>query len=259
MAYKEILVYLDPSSDSDVRLDFAIQLAAAHGARLIGVDACSDAAYRGELRDRAVSVADNFDAKIGLAGARGVCRGADRSGKHALLRYAHQADLIIAPQPDIETRNLILAGIPEDVLVGAGVPVLLLPSGWRPQPVGHSILIAWKASREATRAVHDAMPLLVKANKVTVFTFNPESDIYGTEPDLLIESLKAHGVNARPLRWPDTGELSAVDALFASLDSEEADLIVAGAYGHSRWIEGLFGGASRDLVRQQVLPVFMSH
>ena len=77
--------------------------------------------------------------------------------------------------------------------------------------------------------------------------------------DLLIEYLKAHGVSARPLRWPNTGELSAVDAMFASLDSEEADLIVAGAYGHSRWIEGLFGGASRDLVRQHLLPVFMSH
>jgi len=258
MAYKEILVYLDPSSDSDVRLDFAIHLAAAHGARLIGVDACSDAAYAGELRDRAVALADNFDAKVNLAGARAVLRGADR-GKHALLRYAHQADLIIAPQSDPETRNLILPGIPEDVLVGAGVPVLLMPAGWRPRPVGDSIFIAWKASREATRAVHDAMPLLVKAKKVTVFTFDPESDIYGAEPDLLIEYLKAHGVSARPLRWPNTGELSAVDAMFASLDSEEADLIVAGAYGHSRWIEGLFGGASRDLVRQHLLPVFMSH
>ena len=112
MAYKEILVYLDPSSDSDVRLDFAIQLALAHGARLIGVDACSDAAYKGELRERAIGLADNFDAKTRLAGARGVFRGADRAGKHALLRYAHQADLIIAPQPDIETRNLILPGVP---------------------------------------------------------------------------------------------------------------------------------------------------
>jgi len=55
------------------------------------------------------------------------------------------------------------------------VPVLLMPAGWRPRPVGDSIFIAWKASREATRAVHDAMPLLVKAKKVTVFTFDPES------------------------------------------------------------------------------------
>ncbi len=259
MAYKEILVYLDPSSDSDFRLDFAIHLAASHGARLIGVDVCSDTAFEGELRDRAVGLADNFEAKSKLAGARGAFRGADREGKHALLRYAHQADLIIAPQADLETRDLIVAGIPEDVLVGAGVPLLLMPSGWRPRPVGESIFIAWKPSREATRAVHDAMPLLIKAKKVTVFTFDPEADLFGKEPDLLIHHLQEHGVAAHPLRWPDTGELSAVDAMFASLDSEEADLIVAGAYGHSRWIEGLFGGASRDLVRQNLLPVFLSH
>ncbi len=259
MAYKEIIVYLDPSSDSDYRLDFAIQLAGAHGARLIGVDACSDAAFGGELRDRATGLADNFDAKLILAAARGAFRGADREGKHALLRYAHQADLIIAPQPDVETRDLIVAGIPEDVLVGAGVPLLLMPSGWRPRPVGDSIFIAWKPGREATRAVHDAMPLLIKAKKVTVFAFDPESDLYGTEPDPLIHHLHEHGVTAHPLRWPNTGELSAVDAMFASLDSEDADLIVAGAYGHSRLVEGLFGGASRDLVRQNLVPVFMSH
>jgi hypothetical protein len=259
MAYKEILVYLDPTSDSDYRLDFAIGLAAAHGARLIGVDACSDAAFEGELRDRATGLADNFEARINLSGARGAFRGADREGKHALLRYAHQADLIIAPQPDLESQNLIVPGIPEDVLVGAGVPLLLMPSGWRPGPVGDSVFIAWKPSREAIRAVHDAMPLLVKAKKVTVFTFGPESDLYGTEPDLLIHHLQEHGVVAHPLRWPNTGELSAVDAMFASLDTEEADLIVAGAYGHSRLAEGLFGGASRDLVRQNLVPVFMSH
>ena len=77
---------------------------------------------------------------------------------------------------------------------------------------------------------------------MTVFTFDPQSEIYGQEPDLLINHLNEHGVSAHPLRWPNTGELSAVDAMFASLDTEEADLIVAGAYGHSRWIEGLFGG-----------------
>jgi nucleotide-binding universal stress UspA family protein len=259
MPYREILVYLDPSSDSDIRLDFAIQLAATHEARLIGVDACSDAAFEGELRDRATGLADNFDAKIHLAGLRGSFRGADRERKGALLRYAHHADLIVAPQPDVETRNLIVAGVPEDVLVGAGVPLLLMPPSWKPRAVGASIFVAWKPGREATRAVHDAMPLLVKAKTVTVFTFDPESDLYGTEPDLLVHHLHEHGVAAHPLRWPNTGELSAVEAMFASLDSEDSDLIVAGAYGHSRLMEGLFGGASRDLVRQNVLPVFMSH
>jgi nucleotide-binding universal stress UspA family protein len=152
-----------------------------------------------------------------------------------------------------------MAGIPEDVLLAAGVPVLMLPYGWRPHAIGESIAIAWKSSREATRAVHDSMPLLLKAKKVTVFTFAPESDVFGKEPDLLVNHLREHGVSAKASSWPITGDMSAVDALFASLDTQDADLIVSGAYGHSRLFEGLFGGVSRDLVRQPSMPIFMSH
>ena len=173
------------------------------------------------------------------------------------MRYSHNADLIIAPQLGPEARDLILSGVPEEVLLAAGVPVLLMPYGWRPRAVGESILIAWKPSREATRAVHDAMPLLTRARKVTIFTF--KSGVFGNEPDPLLQHLREHGVSANLLRWPDTGELSAVDALFASFNSEEADLIVAGAYGHSRLIESLFGGISHDLVRQTSIPILMSH
>ncbi|HLH49050.1 MAG TPA: universal stress protein, partial [Roseiarcus sp.] len=117
----------------------------------------------------------------------------------------------------------------------------------------------WKASREAARAVHDAMPFLTRARKVTAFTFAPQPDGAGEEPASLIDHLQRHGVRVEPSRWPDGGELTPVDALFASLDAEDADLVVAGAYGHARWAEGLFGGVTRDLVRQPSLPVLLSH
>jgi nucleotide-binding universal stress UspA family protein len=255
MAYKEILVYLDPTADTDNRLKFAVGLAASQGAKLIGVDACSDAALEGQWLDRAEGLADLFESTIKQAGVRGVYRGADWAQPY----YSHYADLIIAPQPEFEARHLITAGIPEDVLLAAGVPVLLLPYGWKPCAVGESIVIAWKSSREATRAVHDAMPLLIKARKVTVFTFAPESDVFGKDSDLLVNHLREHGVSANASSWPATGEMTAVAALFASLDTQDADLIVAGAYGHSRLMEGLFGGVTRDLVRQPSLPILMSH
>jgi nucleotide-binding universal stress UspA family protein len=259
VTYKEILVFLDPLSDTDNRLQLAVALAESHGARLIGVDACSDAAYEGEWRERALGLQDMFESTIQRAGLRGVYRSADqwtRAGGH---RYAHYADLIIAPQPEFEVRDVIIAGIPEDVLMAAGVPVLLLPYGWKSRTAIENIVIAWKSSREATRAVHDAMPLLARAKKVTAFTFAPTSDAFGKEPDLLVNHLREHGVVAEASSWPDTGEISASDALFACLDTQEADLIVAGAYGHSRFMEGLFGGVSRDLVRQPSLPILMSH
>ena len=259
MAYKEILVYLDPHPDSDNRLRFAVDLAVSHGARLIGVDACSDAAFEGEWRERAVGLQGLFEESITRAGIKGAYRGAHRSTNGGRHHYAHYADLIIAPQPEFEAKGLIIGGIPEDVLLTAGVPVLLLPDGWKRRGAMDNIVIAWKSSREATRAVHDAMPLLARAKKVTAFTFAPESDVYGNEPGLLVNHLREHGVEAETDSWPDTGEISAIDALFACLETQEADLIVAGAYGHSRLMEGLFGGVSRDLVRQPSLPILMSH
>jgi nucleotide-binding universal stress UspA family protein len=259
MAYRDIIVYLDPTPDTDNRLKFAVDLAASHGARLIGVNACSVAAFEGLWRDRAVGLADGFESAIKERGIRGVYHDVDRTEKGGLQYFSHHADLIIAPQPEFEARDLIMAEIPEDVLLTVGVPVLMLPYGWKPRAIGESIVIAWKSSREATRAVHDSMPLLLKAKKVTVFTFAPESGVFGKEPDLLVNHLREHSVSATASSWPVTGDMSAVDALFASLDELDADLIVAGAYGHSRLFEGLFGGVSRDLLRQPSMPILMSH
>jgi nucleotide-binding universal stress UspA family protein len=259
VAYKEILVYLDPTPDTDMRVKLAISLAAAHGARLIGVDACSDAAYEGKWRDRALDLEDRFQSAITQAGVRGAYRGSDQSGGRGRHQYAHYVDLIIATQPAVEDQDFVAAGIPEEVLVSAGAPVLLLPSGWQLRTAIDNIVIAWKASREATRAVHDAMPLLRRAKKVTAFTFSAQRDAFGKEPELLASHLREHGVVAGSDDWPDTGEITAVDALFACLETQEADLIVAGAYGHSRLVEGLFGGVSRELVRQPSLPILMSH
>jgi nucleotide-binding universal stress UspA family protein len=259
MSLKDILVYLDPSADTDDRLKAAIALAASHGAALTGVDACSDAAFVEPWLERAASLQDYFESAIKAAGVKGAYHGAERSRRNGPHHYAHYVDLILAPPPDSETRDLVMPGVPEEVLLTAGVPVMLLPHYWRPGKIGDNIVIAWKSSREATRAVRDAMPLLLKARKVVVFTYAPQSDTYGGEADLAVAYLQRHGVAAQASTWPGMSEMSAVDALFACLDTQDADLIVSGAYGHSRLLEGLFGGVSLELSRQTTLPVLMSH
>jgi nucleotide-binding universal stress UspA family protein len=257
MAYKDVLVYLDPTSDTYNRLRLAATIASSYGARLIGMDVCSEAAFEGQWRERATGLKELFDEATKKAGIDGTFFSAPKSGREH--RYAHYADLIIASQREVEAEDLIVPGIPEDILLTAGVPVLILPCGWTAGPVGENVVIAWKSSREAARAVHDAMPLLARAKKVTAFTFAPQPDLFGTEPESLVNHLRQHGVLAQSSTWPDTTEITAVDALFACLDTQDADLIVAGAYGHSRLSEGLFGGVSRDLTRQPSLPVLMSH
>jgi nucleotide-binding universal stress UspA family protein len=257
--YKDILVYLDPSPDSEVRLKVASALARLHGARLTGMEACAPQAFEGGWFDRATSLPDAFAEALKFSEIEGRYATIDRWAAAGRHEYAHYVDLIVASQPEFEARKLIAPGVPEDVLLSSGVPILLLPYGWKPRPIGQQVLIAWKSSREAARAVHDAMPFLTRAQKVTAFTFAPQPDGLGEEPASLIDHLQRHGVRAEPSRWPGGGELTPVDALFASLDAEDADLVVAGAYGHARWVEGLFGGATRDLVRQPSLPVLLSH
>jgi nucleotide-binding universal stress UspA family protein len=259
MAYKDILVYLDATNDNESRLDLAISLAHAHGARLIGADAGTARALEGKWRERATNLQTLFEEAIGRAELAGEFRTLDHASDHH--RYAHYVDLIIATEPEDAARALVHADIPERVLLASGGPMLLLPDGWRSRGrgVGTSIVIAWNASREATRAVHDALPLLRRADKVTIFSFGPDDEQFRKQADLLAGHLLHHDVVAEAAIWTDTGELKPVEALFASLDTADADMIVAGAYGRARWVEGLFGGTSRDLIHQPSLPVLLSH
>jgi len=92
-----------------------------------------------------------------------------------------------------------------------------------------------------------------------VFVFSQSRSTLRESGERLISHLARHGVTAKVSDWTNTGEVSAIEAMFADLDTQDADLVVAGAFGHSRVFESLFGGVSLDLLRQPVLPVLMSH
>jgi len=259
MPYKSILVFLDATSDTSGRLDLAITLAQQHAARVLGVDVSTPAALEGQWKDEATGLQDLFQSRLDHAHLIGEFRVADRSTSSWKALYAHFADLVVATQRHESNAGLVLPAVPEDVLLSAGVPVLILPPGWRPKPVGQSIVLAWTPSREATRAAHDALPLLTRAQRVTLFEFAPPADSLDFAPNLMVDHLRQHGVESELFTWRDKGDSSPVDALFSCLDRQEADLVVAGAYGHSRLIEGLFGGVSADLIRNVSMPVLMSH
>ncbi len=257
-AYKDILVYLDPTNASQDRLALAVSLAREHGARLVGVDVSADEAFNGAWGERALRIAPEFEEALKNAALKG--RFIPSELRSTLGgEQTHCVDLIIAPRPAGEARPLIRSEIPDGPLLASGAPVLILPHDWKPSPVGQNIVIAWNSSREATHAVHDAMPLLTKAKKVTIFAFSARPSDLRAASELLAEHLARHDVTATLSDWTDTGDISAVEALFASLDTQDADLIVAGAFGHSRLFESMFGGVSLDLLRQPTAPIFMSH
>ncbi len=255
MTYKDILIYLDPTAESIERLKFAVDLAKTNGARLVGVDV---SASTGALAaDEGVVTEKQFADATWPLRLKAVFVPAEKPSEGDA--FTHCVDLIVAPAPAGAARDVVRHGALDRALVESGAPMLILPPDWTGGAVGENVVIAWNGGREALRAVHDAMPFLEKAHKVTVFCFSSRPSDLRASATMLVDHLAAHGVAAHISDWTTTGDLTAIEALFASLDTQDADLIVAGAFGHSRLYEGLFGGVSLDLMRQQSLPVLMSH
>ena len=259
-SFRDILVYLSAGDNARARLQAAIALAREHGARLTGVDVNHPAVYDTDRAPEAASLEETFMEEVRLAGIDHVfhaARDVEEEGWRAL--YAHYADIVIGPSASEADAKLVLPGVPESVLLNSGVPVLVIPDLWQTQPLGKRIVVSWNASRQATHAVHDALPLLSRAESVTIFGFDASQRVLKDEAARLLDHLAAHGIAAHTFTWPDTGDLDPVDALFSCLSEEASDLVVAGGYGHPRLMERLLGGVSRTLMRTLTVPVVMSH
>jgi nucleotide-binding universal stress UspA family protein len=249
MAISDILVYADPTASSSERLDIALRLAHRFEAYLIGV-VPEDAAVVGEKFQKMLlneSLLGEWHMAIGLT-------------EPFVTRRAHCADLVILGQriPDTDT------GLyrPEDVILSCSRPVLVVPyAGRRPDRLGENVLVAWNGSREAGRAVQDALPFMSASRAVTVLLVDPDDDLadVGLAQDL-VAHLGRHGLNARThVIRRDLATLAVSDTILTQVAELDADLLVMGAYSHSRLREIILGGVTRDILRDMNVPVLMAH
>jgi nucleotide-binding universal stress UspA family protein len=175
--------------------------------------------------------------------------------------HARHADLVVLGQADPEDGPPSAAGTVAAALFDSGRPVLVVPYAGTFVTAGRRVLVGWNASREAARAVNDALPLLVGAEVVTVSAVNPRRglDGHGDEPgaDIALH-LARHGVKV-DVEHSAAPEIEAADILLNRASELSADLLVVGAYGHSRLREMILGGVTRSLLRQMTVPVLMSH
>jgi len=150
---------------------------------------------------------------------------------------------------------------PDQVTLASGRPILVVPYAGHFETVGRRVLVGWNATREAARAVNDAMPLLAAAEMVTVLTIDAREGPHGhgelPGADISLHMAR-HGVKAGIERTV-SADLSVGDVLLSRAADLGADLLVMGAYGHSRARELLLGGATRALLRSMTIPVLMSH
>jgi nucleotide-binding universal stress UspA family protein len=282
MSYKDLLVVLDPEPAARGRIDLAAALAERFAAHLVGLypllvpqrprelgyfdPALLDPFFE-NLREQARAAADEvreqFEHVARLRGLSAEWRLVPEGPDADPALHARYADLTILGQldPDSGEAEGLLRPRPEQVTLASGRPILIVPYAGRFENVGQRVVIAWNSGREAARAVHDAMPLLVAADVVTVLTIDPRDGPqgHGELPGADISlHLARHGVKAQVERTV-AADLPVGEVLLSRLADLGADLLVMGAYGHSRMRELLLGGATRSLLQSMTVPVLMSH
>lgn len=280
MGFKNLLVQIDDGKASARRAQVAIALAQRFGAHLTGLSVVAEPEVPGyvlaqvplgawdaqvaQLRERAEAAAETFRADAQRAGLTADCRVETSIGPgvaQVVALHARHADLAILGQEDPEDPRPGGAGLIGDVVLASGRPVLAVPYIGAGPTVGDRILVAWDGGREAARAINDALPFLVAAKTVSVVVINASSrwgrhgSIAGADIAL---HLARHGVKvqAEPI---EVGGVSVGEALLSRLVDEAADLLVMGAYGHSRFRQTVLGGVTRTILESMTVPVFMSH
>ena len=280
MNIKTIVVHLDATPHCLARVDLAIRIATAHGAHLVGLAptglpdvlaTMSSAVPDGVefialsarfLRERADTVASVFIERARAAGiASHEARVVVDEPLDAIVWHANCSDLLVIGQTDgSASPDGVAWDFPQQAVLHAGCPVLVVPHAGHFPAVGERVLIAWKGTREAVRAVRDALPILRGAQRVVLIEVADDAPPTDAQRIALLEVQawqNRHEVESE-VRL-ESGADAAGDVLLSRAADFESDLIVMGAYGHSRVREWVLGGVTRHLLNHMTVPTLMSH
>lgn len=275
-ALKRILVHVDQGRQVESRMELAVALARRFGSRLAGVymmpGVVPPAFVIGQLppsflaeqeraaQDAAEAARRSFQDRVsreGLASDWHCIPFNPVGGLRSLARYA---DLTIVGQADPDAADYVSAVLPEEVALGSGRPILVVPYIGASSTAGRRIVIAWDGGREAARAVGDALPLLRRAETVWALSIDRGSGGATASPASALTSyLAEHGIRATPRDMTAGDDIGASDMLLSLLSDLGADMLVMGCYGHSRLRQMVLGGMTRGILSHMTVPVLMSH
>jgi nucleotide-binding universal stress UspA family protein len=268
-AWRTVLAHVEPATTPRPHLRAAVDLARKCDALLIGVGAetVDPALLSYEGWNSGTFEALHQEIKKDLAVAAKTFHGAAASVRSewvvleerpaaAMARLCRAADVIVAGGvADDGFRH----ADPAELALLSGRPVLIAPASGRSLR-GETILVAWKDTREARRALADALPLLAAAEDVVVLEVCTDADVDAAQARTadVVSGLKRHGIDARArvVSAPESGAAEMIEAEARALG---ADVIVSGCYGHSRLGEWLFGGVTRCLLKSPGCFLLISH
>jgi nucleotide-binding universal stress UspA family protein len=270
---RDVMVRLDGNEPDELRLSAANAIAKEFGSRIIGlfinelpllVPDEGGSAAPAELLNRAREVGDEVEERIEQrlgelhkpVELRRYDILSDAAGEVA-AREARTADAFVALRPNGAPREP--ANLIEQVLFGCGRHLVLVPEGiYGNLPFKH-VMLAWNGSRESARALMEALPYMHRAEQTTVLVVTNEDReaeaVLGTDA---IDHLAHHGIKANLAHVP-IGKMSVGERLIAESLSRNANLLVMGGYGHSRFREWLLGGATSKLLHECPVPLLLAH
>jgi nucleotide-binding universal stress UspA family protein len=276
VTYKTILVHVDSGPRAALRVNIASQLARKFEAHLIGLHALTVVALppyaRVEGGNAIAEYQERANAELARRGEQTFKRGVEAAGLassewratrdnagSAVPLHARYADLVVVGQPNESDASGVEYDFVERLLLSAGRPLLAIPYAGDFPMIGKRALIAWNTSREATRAVTDAIPLLREAQQVHVVAFNPRGAAHGDVPGADIGLFLArHGIKVS-VSQQTAEDVDVGNQLLSRAADLGIDLIVMGGYGHSRTRELILGGVTRTIIQSMTVPVLMSH
>lgn len=279
MPYKTILVHVDQTPRAAQRIDLAARLALKYGAHLVGTAMTGISPYVfpiggfdmaaptlpypiDNLRAEADRALDAFEARARGAGLQSIeRRRIDDEPGIGLSMQSRYCDLIVIGQADhTEVLPRLRSDFPEYVLLNCITPVLVVPPGSTPPELGKKVTVAWNGSPNAARAIMSAIALLKGCEQVDLVVYNAgfESDLHGERPGAdMAMYLARHGIKVDVTARD--ADANAGNALLAHAADKDSDLIVMGAFGHSRFRELVLGGATRTALTSSPLPLWMAH
>lgn len=282
MSYKTIAVHVNNSRHLLNRIEFAAQLANSESAHLVGVTSTASVpaslylasitgegaavmgAYSNTLKEYAVTSLANFEAAAAQAGVVSYeKRLYDEDAGEALSLQSRYSDLLIVGQPDPQEKVPGEAGDTlEYVLLNSGCPVLIAPHETTASTLGQRVVIAWNGGAEVARAVAASLPLLRKAQRVQIIAFVPghasDADMMATGAADIAAHLARHGISVEVLHKHSDDDHETGLTLLSHMEDTGADLLVMGAYAHSRLRQFLLGGVTSNVLRYTRVPVLMS-
>lgn len=217
-------------------------------------------ALRRQLRaldtERVAEIKDRFNRVIAERGrsARADFVDLEEAGFSDVAAFARLFDLVVMGNPSSIPTDTHLTANPDVIALQSGRPVLIVPEEFRSKSLSKHALIAWDGKRSAARAVGDAIPVLQEKPRVTVLTIG-KSVLPGT--DRLMTNFQRHGIRAELELRPRRKGIGRT--ILQAVEEISAELIVMGAFEHSKFAHDLMGGVTTDVMRMAKVPVFMSH